>query len=213
MTNIRFSKQVDKKHYFSETYLNNARFLGLQSQINLSLKLDGINNILEIGPGPGLYSTLMKNLGFKVTTLDFEKDLSPNVIGSIPDIPFKKNSFDLIAVFEVLEHIPFLLFEKSILELSRVSRKNIIFSVPSQKKIFASEFYMEIKLGKQKLKKNFFSRKINRLTNPEEHYWEIGYSDVTERLILEKLNNINFTDVESIFKDPYFQFFIIKKPD
>jgi len=72
---------------------------------------------------------------------------------------------------------------------------------------------MEIKLGKQKLKKNFFSRKINRLTNPEEHYWEIGYSDVTERLILEKLNNINFTDVESIFKDPYFQFFIIKKPD
>jgi ubiquinone/menaquinone biosynthesis C-methylase UbiE len=80
-------------------------------------------NILEIGIGNGTLIALLQNHGFNVTTCDFDKKLNPHVVADITNLPFEDNEFDLVASFQVLEHIPFESTLKALKELYRVSLK------------------------------------------------------------------------------------------
>ena len=106
-------KQVDKEHYFSEKYLTKERFLSYYYQVKPILELKP-KTILEIGKGNGIVSNTLKQAGFKVTTADIAEDLKPDKICSIDELSkcFKENSFDLVLCCEVLEHLPFNMFDK-----------------------------------------------------------------------------------------------------
>jgi 2-polyprenyl-3-methyl-5-hydroxy-6-metoxy-1,4-benzoquinol methylase len=125
----RFKPQVPKSHYSKEGYNNLLRFLSYQHQIELITNLKP-KNVLEIGVGNKLVSNQLKSMGLKVTTCDFDPKLKPDFIGDIRNLPFKKNEFDLVVAFEVLEHLPFSDFDKALFEMQRVSKKNCIISLP-----------------------------------------------------------------------------------
>ena len=114
--------QVNKEHYFSDNYNHKARWLSFFYQLKL-LQREDIKKVLEIGPGNGWVTYILKDLGLKVTTVDIDKELKPDFVASVDKLPFPDNSFDVVCAFEVLEHMPFEYFLNNLKEMSRVSKK------------------------------------------------------------------------------------------
>lgn len=101
-----------------------------------------VESILDAGCGEGftMDKLLKSGVGKKIEgiehakdSLSFGKKLFPSLIfrqGSIYELPYKDNFFDLIICTEVLEHLedP----TKAIKEMLRVSKKYLIISVPNE---------------------------------------------------------------------------------
>jgi len=92
-------------------------------------------SVLDVGCSRGHYVTYLCNNGYDACGTD----ILPNrewfgeyrcrfLVGDVCHLPFEEGSFDTICCFEVLEHVKAV--EKALRELHRVSRKNIIISVP-----------------------------------------------------------------------------------
>lgn len=98
--------------------------------------------ILDAGCGEGftLNKLIVNKIGQSVEGVEYSKEaialgkkLFPNAKikqGSVYDLPYRDNSFDLIVCTEVLEHLenP----KKAIQEILRVSKKYILVSVPNE---------------------------------------------------------------------------------
>lgn len=127
--------------------------------------------ILDAGCGEGFsLNQLMKNkIGEKVEgveqskdAIDLGKKLFPKAKikqGSIYDLPYKSNSFDLVLCTEVLEHVdnP----QRAMGEIMRVSKKYLALSVPNE------PFFMLINLLRGK--------NLTRLGNDPGHinHWAL----------------------------------------
>lgn len=98
--------------------------------------------ILDAGCGEGFtMNKLVENgIGKKIEGVEHSKDaiaigkkLFPNLIfkeGSLYDLPYKNNSFDLLICTEVLEHLKEPV--KALREMLRVSKKSLLISVPNE---------------------------------------------------------------------------------
>ncbi|MCK4649611.1 class I SAM-dependent methyltransferase [Candidatus Pacearchaeota archaeon] len=114
-------KQVTKEHYDFKKYIDKQRWMSYYYQLKHVYELKP-SSVLEIGAGNNfLKKQLSKEITYKV--MDIAKDLNPDVLGGVDNIPLKNNSFDLVCCFQVLEHLPFNFFEKSLKEIARVSKK------------------------------------------------------------------------------------------
>jgi SAM-dependent methyltransferase len=200
--------QVPVEQYFTEEYLAPHRFLGLQAQLQVCCQAGKEAKILEIGPGPGLLTVLLKYLGYKVHTLDFEPKLNPDVNGRLPELPFVSNCVDLVCAFEVLEHMPFDLAMDAFQELCRVARSRIIFSVPNQKELGSMIVSLDLTVLNTYITGFNFRKPLGKLTTPTEHYWEIGFGGITEQDVINLASGSNFVLTDNFLLRPYFHFFI-----
>lgn len=133
-------------------------------------------SVLDVGCGEGF--TLQKlrenKIGEKLVGIDFSdraiqigKKLNPGISlkpGTIYDIPFKDNSFDLVICSEVLEHLEHP--EKALLELRRVTKKNCIISVPHEPWFMLANFLR--------------GKNISRLGNDIEHIQHWSKDEINE---------------------------------
>ncbi len=101
-----------------------------------------INSILDAGCGEGFTLDILQKhrIGKRLEGLEFSesaialgKKHHPSLIfkqGSIYELPYKDNIFDLVVCTEVLEHLedP----QKALRELVRVSRRYLVLSVPNE---------------------------------------------------------------------------------
>jgi len=93
------------------------------------------NKILDVGCFSGEYVFYLNKKGYDAygcdikENLSWKKNISKFQIGSLYSLPYNNKSFDTILVFEVLEHLEALRI--ALRELKRVSRKNVIISVPN----------------------------------------------------------------------------------
>ena len=55
--------------------------------------------MLEIGIGNGFVSKYLKERKIKVTTVDIDERLNPDIAGSVLELPFAKGSFDVVACY------------------------------------------------------------------------------------------------------------------
>jgi len=185
MTNKKFKTQVSKKHYF-KGYDSLKRFISYFYQIDSVIKTKP-KTVLEIGIGNKTVSNYLKQMRFQITTCDFDKNLQPDIVADIRNLPFKTNSFDTILACQILEHIPFEDVKKALSELKRVSKKNVIISIPY------TRAYMEnlFKIITPFFERQFhFSVKIPCLwvgyfKKSKEHYWEMGRKNYSKREIRE----------------------------
>ncbi|MBN2754695.1 MAG: class I SAM-dependent methyltransferase [Candidatus Goldbacteria bacterium] len=174
----------------------------------MSLKPD---TVLEAGVIYGFVSNYLKYRGINVTTLDINKEVKPDVVGSVTSMPFKDSSFDIAACFQVLEHLQFEEFEKALSELSRVSRRHVIISLPDITRHI--QFYIKIpKIAE--IKKIL---ELPRFKDPVhvfdgQHLWEIGKRGYSLNRILQCINKkFNVVKTYRVFEMPYHRFFVLEK--
>lgn len=135
------------------------------SSLISSIKSLRVDSILDAGCGEGFTMNKLTQLkiGKKIEgveyskeSIDFGKKLFPKLLfrqGSIYELPYKDNSFDLIICTEVLEHLEYP--SKALREMLRVTKKYLILSVPNEPLFMMSNFLR--------------GKNISRLGNDEGH--------------------------------------------
>ena len=150
------------KYYESEDYISHTdgkrsmfeKLYQIIKSYSLNKKVNLINsyhpqkgNLLDIGSGTGDFLTTAKNSGWTITGIEPNqkaKDISISkgvvFVDNLESI--QDNSFDVITMWHVLEHVPNL--ENQIAELKRLLKPNgtIIIAVPNFKS-FDANYYKE----------------------------------------------------------------------
>ena len=116
-------------HFRSQLYNSKERFNSYWHQIDETLQLNP-SETLEIGIGNKFVTRYLSEQRLKVTTLDIDRGLNPDIIGNVLNLPFKDSSFSLVNCCQLLEHLPYKAFGETLRELCRVSEKNILLSLP-----------------------------------------------------------------------------------
>lgn len=102
----------------------------------IALIPEDVATVLDIGCGDGMISAPLIQNQYDVTGIDISKVAlkyykGKSSIASTAHLPFQTNQFDLSICAEVLEHIPNPIFERTLNEIMRVTRKYIIISTPN----------------------------------------------------------------------------------
>ncbi|MBY5959917.1 class I SAM-dependent methyltransferase [Membranicola marinus] len=197
--------------YFSSAYFEKKQILSQIHQFEL-IKKHGVKNILEIGPGNGLTSFLIKSSGYDLTTFDINENLKPDVLGDITKINsyFDNSEFDTILCCEVLEHLPFIEFEHIIEKLSHLSTRTIILSLPQNKKNFLDIDFSFRFLHSRSFNFNIFRRFGNNKL-PDQHFWEVDSSKSTSAKQLEAIlsKHTHILKKESYYANRYHIFYVL----
>lgn len=169
-------------------------------------------SILEVGIGNKTLNNYLKQHRYSVTACDFDKTFNPDVVADVRDLPFKDNEFDVVCAFQILEHIPWEDFPTALSELQRVSKKNVVFSVP----------YTPVSI-EMVFKSSIFKRLFNTWTfkffinlafitrnwkYDGVHYWEMGKKNYSR----EKVRNVvreYFTILNEKRVDLSYQYFFV----
>jgi ubiquinone/menaquinone biosynthesis C-methylase UbiE len=202
--------QVKADHYNFNKYMDLDRWNSTYYQIRL-ISSKKPNSVLEVGPGSNILKSLFKDI-FKVKnykTLDIAKDLNPDYLMSVKDIKLGESSFDVVAAFEVLEHLPFKDFDLCLKELFRISKKHVIISLPHYGPV--TKFSFKIPYFNH-VKSTFkLNLPIKHRFNGE-HYWEIGKKGYSANLIRTHLEKFFFIEKDFlIFESDYHHFFVLRK--
>ena len=196
-------------NYFEENYDDEKRWMSYFHQVKEVLAFKP-ESILVVGKGNGLVAEYLKLSGIKVITIDVDENTKPDVIASVIEMPFKDNEFEVVLCAQVLEHLPYNDFEKSILEIKRVAKWGAVISLPhfgpAIRFLFKFPFLPEIKfmIKLPYPKKHIFKG---------EHYWEIGKRGLGVGKIKEDLKKSGSFLIKDfiVFENPLHHFFILKK--
>ncbi len=117
--------------YLQQSYLSEVRWLAYHKQLEL-IRKTGAQTVLEIGPGPGIMGAVLSRFGIKVTTLDHEQELQPDICCDLRDIRGRVEpaSFDCVLACQVLEHIPWRDFKLVAGQLAEATKRWCIISLP-----------------------------------------------------------------------------------
>lgn len=205
--------QVQSNHYFNKSYDTKERFSSYWHQVN-EIRLPEPKSVLEVGIGNGFVANYLKQRGLDITTLDIDVRLNPDCVGSVLDIPFTSSNFEVVACFEVLEHLPYKDVYKALKEIRRVTKKHVILSLPDCS--LSYRLYFHIPKTKIKIFKRLIP--IPRLIPLKdkfdgEHYWEIGKDRYPLRKIKNEIQEAGFKIEKTyrVFELPSHRFFILRK--
>lgn len=204
------SNILNPEEYLSKAYINPQRWASyaLQTKIISDLILAG--KILEIGVGNGIMADFLKKK-YDLYTVDINSSLKPNFVASVEDLSSIYNhQFDLVACFEVLEHLPFENFKKSLQELAKVSSRYIVISLPYWGYTFGLKIKLPI-IGEKTFKFKISGTKEHKFNG--QHYWEIGKRGYRLSLIKNEFLKSGLKLKKSFWdlNDPYHYYFILEK--
>lgn len=209
---MRNEIQVDKTHYQFKKYVTEARWMSIWHQLNECIALDP-ETVLEIGPGTGIFKSMMKTSGYHVETVDIDPELRPDFIADCKRLPFDDESFDITCAFQMLEHLP---FEDSLItfrEMTRVSKKYILISLPDCRKRWTSVIHIPI------IGKIYLPIQRPMLLPPKhvfdgEHHWEIGKRNYSLNSVVKALcesGNVRIFKKFRIRENSYHHFMVFMK--
>ena len=131
---------------------------------------DDVHTVLDVGCGNGIFVNYLKdnfNRFNRIHGMDRSKSAIKYVktersLGNIDKLNFKDNEFDLVVCLEVLEHLPVNIYQKALNEISRVSKKYIIITVPNNEDL--SKHHIECPGCKTKFHISLHLRSFNKET-------------------------------------------------
>lgn len=208
--------QVKEGHYKKWKYTNLPRFISFFYQIDSIVALAGVQSVLEIGPGSKLVADELKKMGYAVTTCDFDASVSPDVVSDVRNLPFEADSFDCVMACQILEHIPFTDFEKTVGDLAKITKKYAVISVPNRSMGF--EFVIKFPFIQTITGKKFidvtlpFPVKFPGFAESGQHYWEIDFW-TTKRSAVERALEQHFTITKKFrpVLNKYHQFYVLER--
>lgn len=142
-----YISHTDGKRSLFEKMYHFIKGIALRKKIKLINSISDKGSLLDIGAGTGDFLSAAKNNHWKVTGI--EPNLKAKSIALKKGVSFEDdllsledNSFDVITMWHVLEHVPNL--EEYISELKRLVKSNgtIIIAVPNYKS-FDAKYYQE----------------------------------------------------------------------
>jgi SAM-dependent methyltransferase len=186
-------------------------------QLNFALESEP-HRILYVGKGTGVAPYLLSRCqgNPEVVTLDTDERYKPDIIGSVLDIPFENNSFDVTVCCQVLEHIPFDSFLRALREMYRVTKDHLVLSLPDRRFFCGFRIRMPlINIGFQLNFPRFFARPSHekRLADTG-HYWEIELKQTPFRKVKKAIKDSGWiTDkVTRVYDRSCHTFFYLHKP-
>lgn len=207
---MEHKKQVNKSHYEFDTYMTKARWCSVWHQIDEIQKLKP-SSILEVGPGPGILKTMGEICGFAIDTLDLDPEMNPDHIGSATKMPFDDFTYDMVCSFQMLEHLPYKSSLQAFSEMVRVSKKNVVISLPDSKFMLRYQFYLP-RFGSYDFLVSHPRHKPQHHQFDGEHYWEInkhGYP--LTRVISDLSVYARLINTYLVRENPYHRFFIFER--
>jgi ubiquinone/menaquinone biosynthesis C-methylase UbiE len=135
-----------------------------------------VQSLIDVGCGNGKFlnkilanKSISKLIGIDRSMEALKHVLTDRFISDINDIKLENGYADCVSCLQVLEHIPFPVYEKSLSELARVSRKYILISVPYKEKLeasFTSCPKCKTSFNKELHLRNYFEKDIDSLFEP-----------------------------------------------
>ena len=203
--------QVEPSHYRRAMYDSKYRFISYWHQIDEVIQQNPCN-ILEIGIGNGFVSNYLRYKGYRVTTLDHDPRLEPDLAGSVLALPLKDESFEVVACFEVLEHLLFETVPQALSELRRVSRRSVLISVPDASRAYPFQISVP-KLGQFRFALSLPRIRPLRHRFDGQHYWTIGEDGYPMKRIEHELSRacLHLQRTYRPFEYHYHRFFITER--
>ena len=199
---------MNKDHYEFNKYITKGRWISYYHQLDEVIKLSPAS-VLEIGGSTGFFKTMANIFNIQVETVDIDPDLNPDHVASVLALPFEDSSYDLVAAFQVLEHLPYKSFEIALSEIKRVAKNNVVISLPDARSIWRYSFHIP-KLGMRNIciEPPIISPEIFKFDG--EHYWEINKKDYPLERINKAFSNqgLNLDRSYRVPEHPYHRFFI-----
>jgi len=174
----------------------------------------GCRSVLEIGvAGSFMRHCLKLYPQISYTSLDVAEELKPDYVGSVTQMPFTDNQFDMVLCSQVLEHLPFAELPQALAEIRRVTRARAIISLPDKRRHFGVAICIA-RWGWHTVEWNPARRKnrVRPFTFNGEHYWEIGCKGSTGRKLVKTIRETGFA-IEKQYrlpKHPYHCFFLLQ---
>jgi SAM-dependent methyltransferase len=139
----------EQTYYDQEGLWKAERYLADTTELlRLNTTIDTIpsdvESLLDVGAGNGAFLRLLEERRSSLSCAGIERSqIAINssvctikiVRGSIDSLPFDNRCFDVVSALEVIEHLPFSVYETSLQEIARVSRKYILISVPYREQL------------------------------------------------------------------------------
>jgi SAM-dependent methyltransferase len=138
---------LDKTHYENPDLWTQERFDNPDQQGRFAVCADlfpaGVQSLLDVGCGNGAFMAFLEGRNTPIKLLGLERSqaaISAAVCraeireGSVDAIPFEDRTFDLITAMEVIEHLPYGLYQHSLREMERVAANHILITVPYREK-------------------------------------------------------------------------------
>ena len=206
----------DVLFYLAVSYSSPSRFMSIYEQLALLTSRE-FESMLEIGVGSGVLQFLARRLGKRVSTFDHNEKLESDFRGSLVDrLPFEDDQFDVVAAFEVLEHLPLKHLPSILTELSRVCRDRILISVPNRNWFFrislsTNYFTLNRVISIRRMLKIW--EPVNDL-NPQKdmHYWHLGDRGVSQGSVCKTIVESGLV-VERVLRsahNPNHHFFVLR---
>ena len=198
----------------SSQYLSNERFISYHHQSRLLFSLGSqVKNVLEIGIFNSLFTEILKQNNYNVTTADIDPNLKPDIILDLTaDFTLPQDKFDAIVLFQVLEHFPYEKSELALQKLAAVTKKYLVISIPNTTQYLSLQIKTSFLLKARHL---LWKIPLFWSTTPlcDQHYWELGLKGYPKKRFLESVAKAGLI-VKEEYVDPtfpYHYFLILEK--
>jgi len=209
----KMNPQVTRSHYIFR-YDTKSRWVSYWHQIDEVVK-SGAKSVLEVGLGNGTVSSYMRRIGLKVTTVDFDSRLNPDIVSDVRKLRVKRNVYDIVLCCQVLEHIPFEDVRSVLKKFYKMAAKRVIISLPDANPDLS--FYFGIKFIPfiPKWSRWFKIRYPHKhlFEKHGQHHWEIGKRGYPLSRILTMIRQEGFVVYKTYLpeENQYHRFFILDK--
>lgn len=180
--------KISHAHYQRTHYWSDLRIRGYANQL-VELHDFDPETVLEIGIADGFMKAVVPRFTrHRLVTLDPSSGLRPDVAGSVLDLPFPSDAFDMVLCCQVLEHLPYAEFPRAIGELRRVARSRILLTLPDVRRYFA----LRLRLPRYGWREFSLSRERGSLgpfTYDGDHHWEIGFAGTRHADVVRALRS------------------------
>jgi len=163
------------------------------------------SSLLDVGCGNGILCNNVKSylpgikrvVGFERSEEAIKYVNTEKKIGDISELPFKESEIDTVCALEVLEHLPQQVYKLALKEISRVTKKVIIITVPNNEEL--SKSYIICPKCKFKFHPNYHMRSFNS-KNLKNLFKNYGYKCMHIEQLGKKITRFQWDKVEHFLK-------------
>jgi 2-polyprenyl-3-methyl-5-hydroxy-6-metoxy-1,4-benzoquinol methylase len=201
------SVQVAPGHYDFEKYDDLERWCSYWYQIRAALRLKPAR-VLEVGSGSGVFRSYLRGAGVSCASLDIDASRQPDYVADLTDLDRTlpaDATFDIVAAFQVLEHLPFEVFETCLAGIARRAPYALI-SLPYRGQRVRFSFWF----GDTHLTLGHKFMMPWRYKRCPEHYWELGLGFSARRITRIMERHFEIVERQFVRENPYHYLWVLK---